>query len=125
LEDLAMQYLPSAKIQRFRLALATTPYDRFFLCHVPSENLDNSFNQTALDGCTKGKQYWVEVTSRRKEGVDGYKVGYAQNQDAFPDPKWPSQSLFKLIEITFAGRMIESVDHPALLRLIGAKQVLG
>jgi hypothetical protein len=125
LEDLAMQYLSSAKIQRFRLALGAKPYGKFFLCHVPSENLENTFNQTALVGCAKAKQYWVEVTSRLKEGVDGYHIGCAQNQDAFPDPKWPSQSLFKLIEVTFAGRMIESADHPALLRLIGAKQVLG
>ena len=27
-------YLPSGKIQRFRLALATKPFDVFFLCHV-------------------------------------------------------------------------------------------
>ncbi len=34
-EGLAKQYLPSARIQRFRLALATKPNDVFFLCHVP------------------------------------------------------------------------------------------
>jgi hypothetical protein len=31
-EDLAMQHLPSGRIQRFRLALASKPDDRFFLC---------------------------------------------------------------------------------------------
>ena len=36
-EDLAMHYLPSGRIQRFRLALATKPYDVFFLCHVPTQ----------------------------------------------------------------------------------------
>src|SRR5262245_55816145 len=36
-EELAVQYLPSAKIQRFRLALATKPYDVFSLCHVPTQ----------------------------------------------------------------------------------------
>ena len=41
-EDLAMRYLPSGKIQRFRLALATKPFDVFFLCHVPSRNLTTS-----------------------------------------------------------------------------------
>src|SRR5262245_17707997 len=29
-EDIAMQYLPSSRIQRFRLALATKPHDSFF-----------------------------------------------------------------------------------------------
>jgi hypothetical protein len=28
----------------------------------------------------------------------------------------------RLIEAAFAGKMIESTDHPALLRLRGAKQ---
>ncbi len=35
-EDLAMDYLPSGKIKRFRLALATKPFDMFFLLEVPS-----------------------------------------------------------------------------------------
>jgi hypothetical protein len=124
LEDLAMSYLPSARIKRHRLALATKPNDRFFLCHVPSQNLDNKFNETALDGCRQSKQFWTQVT-KREDGVESYVVSFAQNQDAFPDPKWPSRSLNDIIEITFAGRMIERADHPALLRLIGAKQVLG
>ena len=50
-EDLAMRYLPSGKILRFRLALATKPFDVFFLCHVPSRNADNSWNQSNLAAC--------------------------------------------------------------------------
>jgi hypothetical protein len=40
-EDLAVLYLPSGKIQQFRLALATKPLDSFFLCRIPTRNLDN------------------------------------------------------------------------------------
>src|SRR6516165_6796435 len=40
-EDVAVLHLPSAKIQRFQLVLATKPHDRFFLCQVPTQNLDN------------------------------------------------------------------------------------
>jgi hypothetical protein len=123
-EDLAMQYLESAGIQRFRLALATKPYDVFFLCYVPSQNLDNSWNDTNLQGCIQGKTFWVQAVSRKAEGADGYKITYAQNQDAFPQPNWPKQTLDQLILATFAGRMIDGADHPGLLRLIGAKQSL-
>ena len=123
-EDVAMQYLPSARIQRFRLALATKPYDVFFLCHVPSQNLENKFNETSLLGCEEAKRHWVEVTSRKGEGVDEYKINLARNQDAFPAPNWPCQPLDELILITFNGRTITSGDHPGLLRLIGAKQSL-
>jgi hypothetical protein len=123
-EEIAMKYLPSARIQRFRLALATKPFDVFFLCHVPTRNMDNMFNKTSLDGCEQAKTFWTQVTSRKDEGVDEYKITTSRDKDAFAEPEWPTQSLDELIEITFAGRMIDREDHPALLRLIGAKQSL-
>jgi hypothetical protein len=123
-EHLAMRYLPSGRILRFRLVLATKPYDVFFLCHLPTRNTDNSWNESNTIACQQAKTFWVQATSRKEEGVDGYKIDLARDQDAFPEPKWPTQSLAELIEKTFAGRVIDREDHPALLRLIGAKQVL-
>ena len=58
----------------------------------------------------------------RTEGVERYKITFALDQDAFPAPAWPTQTLSELIETTFAGRMIDREDHPALLRLLGARQ---
>ena len=43
-EDLALQFLEAGEIKRFRLALASKPNDVFFLCEVPTQNLDNSWN---------------------------------------------------------------------------------
>ena len=121
-EELAMRFLPSARIQRFRLVLATKPYDVFFLCQVPSQNLDNAYNASNLKACEQAKTFWTQATSRREEGVEAYKVTFTRDDNPFPEPKWPSQSLAELIEKTFAGRMINSEDHPGLLRLIGARQ---
>jgi hypothetical protein len=123
-EALAMQYLPSARILRHRLALASKPYDKFFLCHVPSQNLENIWNKTNLRACNEAKRFWVQATSRSQEAAEGYVTTFARDANAFPDPKWPSQSLAKQIETAFAGRMITSADDPALLRLIGASQKL-
>jgi hypothetical protein len=119
-EELAMRYLPSAKIQRFRLALATKPFDVFFLCHVPTRNSDNSWNQSNLQACELAKTFWTQATSRKEENVEAYKIDHSRDADAFPEPKWPSQSLEELIGATFAGRLIISEDNPGLLRLIGA-----
>ena len=121
-EELAMRYLPSARILRFRLALAAKPNDLFFLCHVPTRNTDNSWNGSNLQACEQAKNLWTAVSSRKDEGVESYKIDAARDADAFPDPKWPTQSLSELIGVTFAGRMIESEDHPGLLRLTGARQ---
>ena len=112
------------EILRFRLALASKPDDVFFLCEVPTRNLDNTWNITNLEGCEKAKTLWTKVTSRKSEGVEGYKITFARDPDASAIPNWPTQSLGELIERAFAGRMIETEDHPALLRKIGAKQSL-
>jgi hypothetical protein len=122
-EELAMQFLPSARIMRCRLALATKPYDTFFLCQVPTRNLENGSNSSNLAGCDQAKHLWTQVTSRKEENVEGYKVDKAKDPDAFPAPKWPAQTLDDLITSTFGtDRMIDSENHPALRRLIGAKQ---
>ena len=122
-EELAVRHLPSAKIQRFRLALATKPYDIFFLAHVPTRNADNPWNATNIEACERAKARWVQASSRREENVDGYKIDFSRDPEAFPQPKWPAQPLNELIERTFAGRMIIEETHPGLLRLIGAKQL--
>jgi hypothetical protein len=121
-EDLAMESLPAGKIMRFRLALAAKPNDGFFLCRIPTRNLDNSWNRDNVAGCERAKKLWTQATSRGEEGVDAYLLQVARDPDAFPEPKWPQQSLSDLIDRAFAGRMIDAKDHPALLRLIGAKQ---
>jgi len=120
-EDLAMQYLESTQIERKRLVLATKPFDKFFPCEVPTRNLDNQWNESNLKGCLEAVDFWTMVVSRSKEGVEGYKSTFARNQDAFPDPKWLTQSMEELIGRTFDNRVIESADHPGLLCLIGAK----
>ena len=123
-EGLATRYLPSTRILRFRLAVASKPGDVFFLCHVPTRNLDNPWNASNLEACQRAKTHWTQATSRKEEGIDGYKIDFAKDVDAFSEPRWPTQSLVDLIAKTFAGRMIDAADHPGLLRLIGAKQLI-
>ena len=123
-EDLASQFLEGGEILRFRVALATKPGDSFFLCTIPTQNLDNLWNITNLDGCEKARTYWTKFTSRKGEGAEGYKISLARDLESFGEPNWPTQPLDELIAKTFAGRMIEAQDHPALLRKVGAKQSL-
>jgi hypothetical protein len=111
-EDLAMGSLPSGKILRFRLALATKPYDVFFLCRIPTQNLDNKWNHDNIIGIEQAKKLWTQATSRRKEGIEGYLIEPARDPDAFPKPKWLQQPLLDLIERTFADRAIIDEEHP-------------
>jgi hypothetical protein len=126
--DLAAQLSPG-RVQKFRLALATKPYDVHFLAHVPSQNLDNPWNETNLQGCEAAKRLWTMLTSLKSIGQEKYKIDHSKDEvekrgAPFPEPKWPEQTLDELIEATFAGRMILDEAHPAWLRLVGSAQKL-
>ena len=58
-DDLAIQHLPSKKIKRHRLALGCKPHDVFFLCVVPSQNLDNPWNTDALKASHMAQTHWI------------------------------------------------------------------
>ena len=87
--DLVEIYLGNMlkRVKVYRLALACKPYDVAFLCHVPSQNLDNPWNDDALRSCREAQQLWIHVNSRKAEGVEGYKVDYAKDPNAFPGAK--------------------------------------
>jgi hypothetical protein len=124
--------LPSGKIARFRLALACKPNDVFFLAHIPSQNLDNKWNETNVQGCEQAKTVWTQLTSRRDEGVEGYDISMSEAEQKgkkpFPNPNWEKvtkgKTIFDLILAAFAGRMITDETNPAWLRLIGDAQTL-
>ena len=124
-EHLANKHLPGGRVERFRLALAAKPNNVFFLCRVPTQNLDNIWNEDNLKACTKAKAYWTQAISRTQTGAEGYEVKVSPDVDFFPPPIWPTQSLEELIEVSFANRQIDTDNHPGLLRLIGIKQRLG
>jgi hypothetical protein len=122
-EDIATKFLEAKQILRFRLALASKPSDKFFLCSVPTTNLENTWNASALEAIEDAKRMWIKAVSRRPEGVDAYRIQYAKDPDAFSEPQWPAETLDSLILATFKGHTIDTDEHPGLLRLIGAKLV--
>ena len=121
-EEIAVQYLPAKKILRFRLALAAKPHDVFFLVHVPTQNLDNSWNSSTIIACEKAKRFWCRCRRAKPKVSKAIKLILRRMSMHSPDPNWPRRSLDELLSITFHDAMIETHDHPALLRLIGVKQ---
>ena len=120
-EEIALTYIPNGDIQRFKLALATKPYDEFFLASVPTQNLDNTWNRSNLEAIEIARTVWVRVTSLKNDGLEHYHITKAKDVDAFPEPKWPKQSTTELVGAAFTGRTIVSDDDDALKRLTGAR----
>ena len=85
--------LPPGRVERFRLVLATKPYNHFFLAHIPSTNLDNIWNETCVRACTEARAKWRMVVSRKIEGKEGYDSEPTRNEKQglpppFPEPAW-------------------------------------
>jgi hypothetical protein len=77
-EARAFRFLRPGQIIYHRLALASRPFDDFFLCIVPTRNLDNIWNAENLLGCEAAKEGWFQLVSRRKneDQQQGGKEGY-------------------------------------------------
>jgi hypothetical protein len=75
-----------------------------------------------VKACQQAKTLWTQASSQKERGLESYKIDKARDNNAFPAPKWPTQSLDELITRAFEGRMIDTDDHPGLLRIVGDKQ---
>ena len=107
-EDL-IELLPAGKkVTRHALALAAKPYNVFFLAHVPTVNLDNSWNESNLQGCRLAKTHWVQLASLKAQGQERYEIGFAQDPGAFPETDWLKDTLEALIGASFVGRAIDA-----------------
>jgi hypothetical protein len=76
----------------------------------------NPWNQTAFEAAERARDEWVRVVSNRRVGF--YQIHVAVID--IPEPEWPDEPFGEILEIAFAGRVIESVDHPVIKSLRGA-----
>ena len=84
---------------------------------VPEDGNDNSWNQSQREIAIMAEKKWVRLSSNRQIG--SYDAIVAKGE--IPDPTWPSLSLDEILNIAFgSSHIIETLDHPALLKLWGA-----
>ena len=115
-EDLALQFLEAGEIQRFRLALATKPGDVFFLCAGPDAEHRQQLEQCQTwKGAKRPRRFGPRRPAARAKASKATRSPSPRTRTASPEPNWPTQSLGELIVRAFAGRMIETEDHPALV----------
>jgi hypothetical protein len=107
------------EVRAVEICLAMTQQGTAFLWPVPLPSTDrkgNSWNVTARAGADLAKTKWVRLTANMS--AQCYDVHVAQAATA--DPVWPDKSLGDLLKIAFGnGRLIDSLDHPVILRLLG------
>ena len=74
------------------------PYDVFFLVPRPDTQRGQHLEREQHRGLRAGKDAMDAGDEPSRGGRRGYKIDVARDPDAFPQPKWPTQSLDELIE---------------------------
>ena len=83
-----------------------------------ADGYDNEWWQSARMVADRAEQAWVRMASNRESR--SYDV-YTATAD-FGEPQVPEQSLPELLKIAFAGKIIDSLHHPVVLKLLGRSQ---
>lgn len=108
-----------AEVKFVDLRLAVTQQGTPFLWPVPlppTSRADNAWSMTSRTAAELAETTWVRLTANMN--AQCYDVHVAHSSAA--DPAWPSKSLSELLELAFGnGRLIDSLDHPVIRRLLG------
>lgn len=100
------------------LHVAIDRQNNLFMIPVPLPGQDgrrNPWHQSLADIVAIAESKWVRSVSNKKNS--SYDLYTAEGN--LPDPEWPELSLNEIIETAFRDRLIQSVDHPVLLQLLG------
>lgn len=74
-----------------------------------------SWTTTMLGAIDLAQTKWVRIESN----MDAQQYTVIVAADDLGDPKWPEESMDKLIEAVFQGRLIANIDHPLIQQLQG------
>jgi hypothetical protein len=105
-------------VRAVTLHLAIDRADNTFLIPVPfpAENGQrNPWHESLLRAIQVARQKWVRIASDKSAGV--YQVFEALGD--LPEPNWPELPIEEILRIAFAGRSIDSVEHPKVHSALG------
>lgn len=105
-------------VRGMTLHLAIDRANNPFLIPVPlpdDNGQRNSWPQSLLGAIEHARDKWVRIESDKSAGV--YQIHEAQG--LLEEPKWPELSLEELVNIAFAGRVINDLEHPKVQTALG------
>lgn len=104
-----------------RMSVLTLSVDRMgnpFLWETRQPDVagnDNPWAESMRIALTEGKKRWVRVVANQALGA--YDLFVAPGD--LSEPVWPKYTMGEMIKAAFTGRVIDSPEHPVLLRLRG------
>lgn len=104
-----------------RMSVLTLAVDRMgnpFLWETRQPDVsgnDNPWAESMRIALSEGKKRWVRVVANQAQGM--YDLFVAPGD--LSEPAWPKYTMGEMLKAAFVGRVIDSSDHPVLLRLRG------
>lgn len=104
-----------------RMSVLTLAIDRLgnpFLWETRQPDVagnDNPWAESMRIALAEGKKRWVRAVANQALGA--YDLFVAPGD--LPEPVWPKYRMGEMLKAAFAGRIIDSPEHPVLLRLRG------
>jgi hypothetical protein len=107
------------EIRIVEMRVCVTRAGTLFLWPVPlptPDGRENPWHMTARAAAEYAEKKWVRVVANMGAGC--YEINVATADVS--DPIWPAASFKDLLQIAFGkGRLIDSLDHPVIQRLLG------
>ena len=75
----------------------------------------DEWNLSAVEAAVRAEDHWVRVAANMSLGA--YEISEAQGPLA--DPRWPDITFEAALGIAFKGKVIKTLDHPVVRRLLG------
>lgn len=104
-----------------RMSILTLAVDRMgnpFLWETRQPDIsgkENPWAESMRVALSEGKKRWVRVVANQAIGI--YELFVAPGD--LPEPVWPQYTMGEMLKAAFMGRIIDTPEHPVLLRLRG------
>jgi hypothetical protein len=113
---IAIAYPPHP--HRLYLTITREGILRFVPVRLPDDGDWNVWQESKELALLQARKVWVRLATNTSEGR--YQA-FPLEEDVYPDPVWPTLNLARLFRLAFRGRgrLIDTLQHPYYLKLIG------
>lgn len=80
------------------------------------EGIRNPWHESLALAVVEAENQWIRLEANQRVGSYNIVVPVAK----LPDPEWPDMPMEEILKIAFRDRIITSVDHPVVQKLMGA-----
>jgi hypothetical protein len=107
------------RLVNLRLTLSIQDVVAIWPVVIPGYNGEspNSWHLSAENAALLAEKQWVRMRSVKALG--GYQITVADGAFAKKNPEWPTEPFSELLKTAFAGKYIDTLQHPLVQRLFG------